>query len=930
MDTLSATVTGLVVRKVGGEVIQLVAQRSKLWLMKKGLLRDFGPVYRMGADLGDEIQRTSTVSILDQLPPGVTYRDIREIVDGAAFRACALQLIAVNITEPSTHQRERAINGLMREFRRVLVGVDPKALSSYFNAFTDVLDRVCIEIAERVVRTPSDQRQRIAWADGILLNATLDAVAHSLEARAMGEEAPTNEAAAEWLEGYQNDFQRMHSVLRLPDLTSRKVVDASLLFVEPTFTFSELSEEHALSYRSMLDLADRTVILGDPGAGKSTASEQLALEWSKSRGPVFYIRMRELRFSRSGFDLVGEVEHICVNRYQRRPPPGTINHLLDSGQALIVLDALDEVATTAERRLAVQVVEAASRRFPLSRFVVTARQIGYSAVKLDKEIFSTFVLSPFDRRQVENYVRKWFTAAEVAAATSAERLTADFISASTSIPDLRSNPLLLSFICVLYRGMRYIPRKRTEMYQKCVDLLLEAWDRFNDVSATDDSREVVQVAVDTYFVALTDLAAAIYSSTEFANGMSEHELRSATFSSLVGEAVPDPEAAMQLAGEIVRRCRGRAWLFTDVGLNEDGDEVYSFTHTSFLEYFAAQYLLRRAATPEDLADELTATLSSRGGEVFLQICLSLVSRTVHLGGSRLMLRLLERTPRVEAEAVPVLEVLTRASDIVMLNRDAMKALLRRCCSSFAVESSRRLARALLSPGFRHAASVPRILSEELAALRTRAPEKFRQVVYNNVWAWEVCVQEGVLNVVGWAPSQILPYMFAGQLRGLTGGGPLSSADWVAASIAGSDGVESAKAGRCLATIRRSLGDPSEAGWAYPSPAPGSDVVVGLREVCDRFDTALYKSVGRGPDCTAAMLLLCMGLVEIIDHWLPSEPLPEEGAIRRLVDARIGTRIDDLPAGTAFLPDEYQRFLAEWVMQDRSIFVSGNDYPFVVS
>jgi hypothetical protein len=44
------------------------------------------------------------------------------------------------------------------------------------------------------------------------------------------------------------------------------------------------------------------------------------------------------------------------------------------------------------------------------------------------------------------------------------------------VPDLRANPLLLSLMCILYRGEGSLPRNRAEVYEQCANLLFHRWD----------------------------------------------------------------------------------------------------------------------------------------------------------------------------------------------------------------------------------------------------------------------------------------------------------------------------------------------------------------------------------------------------------------------------------------------------------------------
>jgi hypothetical protein len=139
-------------------------------------------------------------------------------------------------------------------------------------------------------------------------------------------------------------------------------------------------------------------------------------------------------------------------------------------------------------------------------------------------------------------------------ADQAVKDAAAFVTESAPIPDLRSNPLMLSLMCVLYRGEGYIPQHRVQVYRSCADLLFHRWDtgRHIHVALTLGRSQVQRLlrAVAYWLVTRTDASTAV----------TERQLVAKTAELLLARDVDTPVQAEAAAGEFVAFCRGRGWV----------------------------------------------------------------------------------------------------------------------------------------------------------------------------------------------------------------------------------------------------------------------------------------------------------------------------------------------------------------------------------
>ena len=159
------------------------------------------------------------------------------------------------------------------------------------------------------------------------------------------------------------------------------------------------------------------------------------------------------------------------------PPSGAFEYLMLNGHVMVIFDGLDELLDTSYRQEISSDIEVFCNLFPSVPALVTSRKVGYEQAPLDPKIFEAYILSSFDDDAVRSYTEKWFGLDTDLPPDQRSRSTKIFLEESSSVPDLRSNPLLLALMCNIYRGDGYIPKNRPDVYEKCATMLFERWDK---------------------------------------------------------------------------------------------------------------------------------------------------------------------------------------------------------------------------------------------------------------------------------------------------------------------------------------------------------------------------------------------------------------------------------------------------------------------
>jgi hypothetical protein len=489
---------------------------------------------------------------------------------------------------------------------------------------------------------------------------------------------------------YRGQVASRHSKISPPTLDSVKKLDIGEIYVDPDF---ERFPKDPRSPNSRLLLSDfraeahRSVILGNPGAGKSTFAAKLTHDLA-SRVPgasiggltplpvLIVLREYGARKKESHVSILDFIEASANSMYQVRPPKGAFEYFLLNDRAVVIFDGLDELLDTTQRQEVSEDIESFCHLYPSVPVIVTSRVVGYDQAPLDPKRFRTYYIAPFREPQVSEYARKWFAAELELDDAERAQMVKTFLAESERASDIRSNPLMLSLICNIYRGEGYIPQNRPDVYQKCATMLFDRWDRRRGIGRPS----LLGSQLDP---TLMFLAHWIYADQELQQGVSEAALVSKAAEYLQGRMYEDLPSAEAAAREFVEFCRGRAWVFTDTGTRRRGEPLFQFTHRTFLEYFTAAYLVRTHFEPESLLKVLLPRILTREWDVVAQLAFQVMNRSIEGAGDILLSRLMESGRQQGGVGeLNVLSFVSRCLEFIVPSRAICKEVVERCVDRF--------------------------------------------------------------------------------------------------------------------------------------------------------------------------------------------------------------------------------------------------------
>lgn len=346
---------------------------------------------------------------------------------------------------------------------------------------------------------------------------------------------------------------------------------------------------------SDISCISKTVILGNPGGGKSTllqsvchkiASDSLKMisegaHCSDVRVPIRIV-LRDYEHARLGQPQLTILEYMVNDLLgaayaDKNVLTRTLENLLASGKAYLAFDGLDEILKTANRRQFVDIVNRFVRQYPLCQVLVTSREVGYDNAPLASGEYEELVLGDFADEDVRLYAERFVRYLGRKKVAAARDAASHFMTqTSQNASDLRRNPLMLGLMMWIFNIRDDVPSNRPEIYQECARLMFERWDGDRNI-IVDLPQTFDRLQVFAY------LASKIFEDEDLSTGVEakwiEREIR--LHLSEVLESLPQAQAA---ATALVQFIVDRSWV-----MSEKGEGVFAFTHQTFLEYFFAKF-----------------------------------------------------------------------------------------------------------------------------------------------------------------------------------------------------------------------------------------------------------------------------------------------------------------------------------------------------
>jgi predicted NACHT family NTPase len=216
---------------------------------------------------------------------------------------------------------------------------------------------------------------------------------------------------------------------------------------------------------------DKLLILGKPGAGKTTFLKWLALQCREGelyvdRVPIF-VTLKEFAETEGQPTLIEYIaQQFAESNIEKAQD--TVKLLLQAGRGFVLLDGLDEVRTEDSDRI-LTTIRRTSEQFDGNLFVMTCR---IAAKEYTFEQFTEVEVADFNQEQIAHFANKWFQPNDPIKAKNFPKELANH----PGLQELATNPLLLTLLCLVFEAQAGFPANRSELYKEGLDVLLKKWD----------------------------------------------------------------------------------------------------------------------------------------------------------------------------------------------------------------------------------------------------------------------------------------------------------------------------------------------------------------------------------------------------------------------------------------------------------------------
>lgn len=316
---------------------------------------------------------------------------------------------------------------------------------------------------------------------------------------------------------------------------------------------------------SITKIPDNSIIVGEPGAGKSTLFKLLAqdvIEQNSLRSDSeFYpilLTFRDLKYA--GFKLE-KAFHNYFSLDWNKDLAIQPDQLLKQNNCVIFIDALDELANDKLKEDALSSINDFSSKYPSIKIVCSSRPSDYVSLNSKTLGFKYLEIAPLNREQINQFVSSFYSDNVV----KSKRLLKS-LRDSRILEKLPHTPMTIALIAMIFDEKEVeIPATITDLYTNFVNILIGRY-------TADKALELIEIGAKHRL--LSNIAFELHSHRKQSISMDDLKRHVDDYTKARGQEI-DSNAIIE---DIISNT---GLLF----INQEGK--IQFKHLSFQEYFTA-------------------------------------------------------------------------------------------------------------------------------------------------------------------------------------------------------------------------------------------------------------------------------------------------------------------------------------------------------
>lgn len=327
------------------------------------------------------------------------------------------------------------------------------------------------------------------------------------------------------------------------------------------------------------------MILGKPGAGKTIFLQWIAVkcnlnEFMPDKVPIFIKLKTFAEYTKRKNSEFKLLNYITEEFSSCRIVNKSVIDILTHGQALILLDGLDEVSEEEDDEVNKQIRSFIEKYFK-NKFIITCR---IAAHKYRFTEFTDVEIADFNQKQIKAFAQKWFVAVARNSSKAGETKASQFIkklnlTENQQIRELAVTPILLNLTCLVFQEKDEFPSKRSKLYNEGLEILLRKWDNSRDIIRDEVYRNL---SLEHKIELLSYVAKITFEKNQYFFEKSQVVKYIADYIRTFLVTQTDQVRLRLDSNVILKSIEAQHGL-----LVERARQIYSFSHLTFQEYFTA-------------------------------------------------------------------------------------------------------------------------------------------------------------------------------------------------------------------------------------------------------------------------------------------------------------------------------------------------------